>query len=81
MKKRINIYVILGYSLLSGIWSCLLDFDHIWLYSNVLNPISFTTYRGRPFHTIACFFLFSLISAFIFRFYVILKKKLKKQSF
>jgi len=77
MTRRINIYGILGYSLLGGIWSCLLDFDHIWLYTNLLDPFSFSNYGGRPFHTIGCFFLFSVVSAFMVRFYVILREKIK----
>jgi len=81
MKKRINIYGILGYSLLGGLWSCLLDFDHIWLYTNVPNPLSISTeYGGRPFHTIGCFFLFSVVSASVVRFHVILRKKIKQKK-
>lgn len=65
MKRRL-LYVILGLAFLGGIWSCLLDWDHIWFWVlHVPDPINFSGIQGRPFHTVDWFLLQSVFAAFV----------------
>jgi len=66
---RRDYYVILGLALLGGIWSCALDWDHIfvWVFQ-IQDPINFSGIQGRPFHTVGWFLLQSIITAFMARF-------------
>ena len=58
--------VILGLALLGGLWSCALDWDHIWYWIlQVPDPINFSGIQGRPFHTVTWFLLQSVIIAFV----------------
>ena len=59
-------YVVLGLALLGGLWSCALDWDHIWYWIlSVPDPINFSGIQGRPFHTVVCFLLQSIIAALV----------------
>jgi len=59
-------YVVLGLALLGGLWSCALDWDHIWYWIlSVPDPINFSGIQGRPFHTVGWFLLFSVLTAFV----------------
>ena len=55
-------HVILGLALLGGIWSCALDWDHIWYWIlQVPDPINFSGIQGRPFHTVGLFLFQSVL--------------------
>ena len=59
-------YVVLGLALLGGLWSCLLDWDHIWFWIlKVPDPINFSGIQGRPFHTVGLFLLQSVFAALV----------------
>jgi len=59
-------YVILGLTLLGGLWSCALDADHIWYWIlHVPDPLNYSGIQGRPFHTVAWFLLFSVLAALV----------------
>lgn len=59
--------VVLGLSLLGGLWSCVLDWDHVWYWVlQVPDPVNFSGIQGRPFHTVAWFLLQSVLAAFVF---------------
>ena len=48
--------------LLGLIFSCTLDWDHIWFFIlKVPDPINLTGIPGRPFHTGAVFLLYALV--------------------
>ena len=59
-------YVVLGLALLGGFWSCLLDWDHIfvWIFK-IPDPINFSGIQGRPFHTVGWFLLQSVFAALV----------------
>lgn len=63
--KRRGKYVILGYSFLGGIYSCFIDWDHIFLYLGIPEPINYTGIEGRPFHTIDFLLFISVICAIV----------------
>jgi hypothetical protein len=59
-------HVVLGLALLGGLWSCALDWDHIWYWIlKVPDPINFSGIEGRPFHTVGLFLLQSCIAALV----------------
>jgi len=59
-------HVILGLALLGGLWSCALDWDHIWYWIlQVPDPINFSGIQGRPFHTVGWFLLQSVVAALV----------------
>jgi len=59
-------HVILGLALLGGLWSCLLDWDHVWFWVfKVSDPLNFSGIQGRPFHTVGCFLLQSVFTALV----------------
>ena len=59
-------YVVLGLALLGGLWSCALDWDHLWMYLlHVPDPINFSGTQGRPFHTVGWFLVQSVLAALV----------------
>jgi len=65
-RRRRIVYVVLGLSLLGGLWSCALDADHIFMFIlKIPDPINFSGIQGRPFHTVAWFLLFSCLAALV----------------
>jgi hypothetical protein len=59
-------YVTLGLAFLGGVWSCALDWDHIFVWVlQVPDPINFSGIQGRPFHTVVCFLLQSVVAALV----------------
>jgi len=59
-------YVVLGLALLGGLWSCLLDWDHVWYWMlQVPDPINFSGVQGRPFHTVGWFLLQSVFVSLV----------------
>lgn len=59
-------YVALGLALLGGLWSCVLDWDHIWFWIlQVPDPINFSGIQGRPFHTVGFFLLQSVFASLV----------------
>ena len=63
--------------LLAFIYTCALDWDHIWFFVlKVADPINLTGIQGRPFHTVSVFLLYAVvvaigITAFVVRRHVI----------
>lgn len=58
--------VFLGYALLGGLWSCAVDWDHVWYWVlQVPDPVNLSGIPGRPFHTPVCFLLQSVVAAFV----------------
>jgi hypothetical protein len=58
----------IGYALLGGLFSIVVDFDHIWIWVLQIEPpfvlpsiIFDITSIGRPFHTIYAFILYAII--------------------
>ena len=65
MNRR-YLYVILGLAFLGGLWSCALDWDHLWYWIlKVPDPINFSGIEGRPFHTVVWFLLQSCLAALV----------------
>jgi len=59
-------HVVLGLALLGGVWSCVLDWDHIWYWMlQVPDPINFSGVQGRPFHTVGWFLLQSVFASLV----------------
>jgi len=59
-------HVVLGLALLGGLWSCVLDWDHIWFWIlQVPDPINFSGVQGRPFHAVGLFLLQSVFAALV----------------
>lgn len=50
---------------ISGFISIFFDFDHIWWLFGMEEPINFTGFYGRPFHTAPVAILVSIICAII----------------
>ena len=66
MQRRRWLIVIVGLALLGGLWSCALDWDHIWMFIlQVPDPVNFSSIEGRPFHTVVCFLLQSVAAALV----------------
>ena len=64
--RRNDWRAILGYAFLGGLWSCVLDWDHIWYWIlKVPDPINFSGIEGRPFHTVICFLLQSVFATLV----------------
>lgn len=60
-----RISVILGYALCSGflvgLFSILVDFDHIWAFYGLTEPFNLTGIYGRPFHVWYLFTAWALL--------------------
>ena len=68
LRKSSN--VVLGCALLigCGLWSCVLDWDHVFVWLlDISDPVNFSGIQGRPFHTVAWFVCWSVISALVAR--------------
>ena len=67
MRDRSFLFVVLGLTFVSCLFTVVLDWDHVWMFIlQVSDPINFTGVQGRPFHTVGWFFLFSIVAAFVF---------------
>ena len=69
LKRYLKRYsrVILGCSFLAGVWSCVLDWDHVWFVLGLPDPWNFSGFEGRPFHTVGWFLLWSVIASLMAR--------------
>lgn len=63
-KRRTLINGLLGFALLGGFYSIIVDYDHIWVWIfHESPPFNLSGSPGRPFHTITIFLLYSMVLA------------------